>query len=171
MHVFSEHGHRAVLQNWRSWCYLFCWWKDITLATVMLLGFTREPEWITTLCHIKIHRFKLNKTATLERHEVLKIEDRVQCRMCFAHQRQGETCCIGGIILQGITEEVKKQAEQRINCRFIMYVPGIHKLALKNNQIGRSYGKSAESKKNKRARYYVEFAQKHNRGTIVERYL
>ena len=42
---------------------------------------------------------------------------------CFKYQRPGETLCICGSILQGTTEGVTKQAEQRINSRFIMYVP------------------------------------------------
>ena len=37
-------------------------------------------------------------------------------------------------MLQGITEEVKKKDEQRINSRFIMSVSGIQKLALKNTE-------------------------------------
>ena len=37
-------------------------------------------------------------------------------------------------MLQGITEEVKKKDEQRINSRFIMSVRGIQKLALKNTE-------------------------------------
>ena len=67
----------------------------------------------------------------LERYEVLKIEDRVQCLTCFKYQRPGETFCTSGSILQGITAKVKKQAKQRTNSRFIMYVLGVHKLALK----------------------------------------
>ena len=62
--------------------------------------------------------------------------------------------------LQGITEEVKKQAEQRIS--------SVHDLALKKTQRGRRYGKSAESRKLTRARDYLDSAQKHC-GTIVER--
>ena len=64
------------------------------------------------------------QNGNLERHEVLKIEDRVQCHTGFRYQRPGETFRTCRSILQGITAEVKKQAEQRINSRFIMYVPG-----------------------------------------------
>ena len=72
----------------------------------------------------------------LERHEVLNIEDRVQCHTCFKDRRPGEIFCTCGSILEGITAEVKKRAEQRISSRFIIYVPGIHRLSLKNIQKG-----------------------------------
>ena len=92
-------------------------------------------------------------------------------KICFKYQRQGETFCSCGSIPQGITEEVKKQAEQRINSRLIMYVPGIHTLALNNTQSDRRYGNSADSQKLKKARAYLNSAKKDNYGTIVERYL
>ena len=76
-----------------------------------------------------------------------------------------------GSMLQVITEEVKKLAEQRINSRFIMYVPGVHNLALKNIQRGRRYGNSAESHQLKKARAYLGPTEKQNYGTVVERYL
>ena len=62
-------------------------------------------------------------------------------------------------------QAVKKQAEQRINSRFIMYVPGIHNLSLENTQWGRRYGNSAESQK------LMNSFRKHNCGTTVERNL
>ena len=55
-------------------------------------------------------------------------------------------------MLQGITEEVKKQADQRIHSRIIMYVPGVDDLVVKNAQRGRRSGTSAKSHKLKRAR-------------------
>ena len=64
-----------------------------------------------------------------QRQEVLKVEDRVRCQPCFKYQRQSETLCTCGSSRQGITEEVKKQTDQRINGRFIMYVPSVHNLA------------------------------------------
>ena len=73
-------------------------------------------------------------------------------------------------MLQGITEGVKKQAEQRISSRFIMYVPVVHDSALKKTESGRRDGKSAGSQKPKRARDYFDSAQKHNCGTIVGPY-
>ena len=73
--------------------------------------------------------------------------------------------------VQGITEGVKKQAEQRISSRFIMYVLGVHDLILKKTQRGRRNGKSAESQKLKRARDYWNSAQKshlrNNRGALL----
>ena len=64
----------------------------------------------------------------------------------------------------------KKQAEQRISSRFIMYVLGIHDLSFKNTQRSRRSGKSAESQKLKKTRDSLDSAQKHKCGTTVERY-
>ena len=110
------------------------------------------------------------QTATLERHEMSKMEDRVQCPKWCRYSRPVETCCGCGRMLQGLTKEVKKQAEQRISSRFIMYVLGIHKSALKNIQGSRRCGNSAESQKHTRARDNLNSAKKHTCGTIVERY-
>ena len=75
------------------------------------------------------------QNGNLERHEVSKIEERVQCRRCLRYQRPRETFCgCDFCLLQGIIDEVKKQAEQRSSSRYIMYVPGIHDIALKNTQ-------------------------------------
>ena len=65
------------------------------------------------------------QSGNLERQEVSKIEDLVQCPKCFWYERRGETCCGCGRTLQGITEEVKNQEEQRINSRITMYVPTV----------------------------------------------
>ena len=80
---------------------------------------------------------------------VLKIEGCVQRKKVI---QISKTFGTSGSILQGISEEVKKQAEQRINSRFIMYVSGVHNKALKNNQRRRLLGKSAESQKLKKAK-------------------
>ena len=64
--------------------------------------------------------------SNLERDAVSKIEDRVRCRKCWIYQRLGLTFCGQGRMLTDITEEVKKQTEQRISSRYIMYVPDIH---------------------------------------------
>ena len=74
-------------------------------------------------------------------------------------------------MLQGITEEVKKQAEQRINSQFIMWVRGIQKLALKNAQRVDVMETLQNHKTIKMTRDYLESAKKHNYGTIVERYM
>ena len=78
----------------------------------------------------KIHA---EHNGNMERHEVSKIEDRVQCRRCPRNSRPGETLCGCGRVLQGITEEVRKQAEQRISSRLIMYVPGMEHLKTRKN--------------------------------------
>ena len=68
-------------------------------------------------------------------------------------------------MLQGITEEVKKQAEQPINSRFV-YVPEIHDLGLENTQGGRRNGNSAGSQKLK-AIDYMGSAKKCKKGIYV----
>ena len=88
----------------------------------------------------------LNKTATWN-----DMKDRVQCQICFTYQRPGEASCPFGRMVQGITEEVKQLAEERISSRFIMYVLRIHDLTLKNTQRGRRYGHRCRiTKKNSR---------------------
>ena len=72
-----------------------------------------------------------------------------------------------GSMLQGITEEIKKQAEQRINSRFIMYVPGVHNVALKNTQKGvDAMEKSAESRKLQKSKRLTWIPR---RSTIADR--
>ena len=48
------------------------------------------------------------------------------------YSRPSETFCSCGSILKGMTEEVKKEAGQRINSRIIMYVFVLQNIALKN---------------------------------------
>ena len=73
---------------------------------------------------------------------------------------------------QGITGEVKKQAEQRINSRCTMYVTGIHNLALKKTQKGSTLWKLCRiAKTEKKARDYLGSAKKQIYGTIMERHL
>ena len=50
---------------------------------------------------------------------------------CPSYSRAGDTYCGCGRMVQGITDEVGNQTEQRIGSRFIMYVPGISDLASK----------------------------------------
>ena len=117
--------------------------------------------------HSEIH---VEPNENLERHDVSKIEDRVQCQICLRYQRTGETFCTCGRMAQGLTEEAKKQAEQRISSPFIMYVLCIHDLASKKTKSGRHCGKPTESQQLKRAKDDLDSAQKHNCGTIVDRY-
>ena len=71
-------------------------------------------------------------------------------------------------VLQGITEEVKKQAEQRISGRFIMCVPGVH-VSIENIPKGVHTVENLQNRKNsKRAKVYLDSAQKLNCGTIAE---
>ena len=55
------------------------------------------------------------QSGNLERHEVSTIDDRVRCRRCPRYQGPSQSVCDSGRMLQGITEEVKKQAEERIS--------------------------------------------------------
>ena len=52
-----------------------------------------------------------------------------------------------------------------------MFVPGIHKLALKNTQKVSTLWKICRTKKLKRARDFLNSEQKLNCGTTVDRYL
>ena len=74
-------------------------------------------------------------------------------------------------MLQGIAEEVNKQADQRISSRFITYVPDVHDLALNTQRVGAMKVQQNRKKKLKRNQDYYDFEKKHNCGTIVERYL
>ena len=110
------------------------------------------------------------QNGNLQRPEVSKIEDRVQCQTRVKYQKSRrdffvlvETCC------KALPRRSSSRQKQRINSRFIMYVPGIHNTALRKIQRGRCYGNSAESPKFRR-RHYLNSAKKQNCGTIVERY-
>ena len=102
-----------------------------------------QKKSITRLYHTEIQKLTLCKTVTWKDMKFSKIGDRVQCQIYFKYQRPGETFCTCGSILQGITEEVNNQAEQRINSRFIMYVHGILQLSIEEYLKGRRYGNFA----------------------------
>ena len=108
----------------------------------------------------------------LERHEVSKIEDRVQCQKCSRYRDQAKHFCGCGRMLKGITKEVKKQAEQRISSRFIMYVRGIHDLALKNTQQRSTPLKirtiTKPQKSNRSVRFRAEAHLPNNRGALPQ---
>ena len=72
-----------------------------------------QKKSITTLYGIEIQNFMLNKTETCNDMNFLKMENRVQCSICFKFEGPGETLCIRGSMPQGTTEEVKKQAGQK----------------------------------------------------------
>ena len=69
-------------------------------------------------------------------------------------------------MVQGIAEELKKQAEQRISSRFIMYVLDIHDSGVRNTLRVRRFGKSAASQKRIRARRITWIPR---RSTIAQR--
>ena len=113
----------------------------------------------------------LNKKSKLERHEISKIEDRVQCQRCLRYHRPGKVFCGYGLMLHGITKEVKKQAEQRIGSRYIMYVPTIHDVAWEypNGSTLWKIGKS--QKLENREKDHFDAAKKKNCGQIVKLHL
>ena len=108
------------------------------------------------------------RDGNLERHEVSKTEDRVRWPMCFKYQGPGETFWTCGRKLHGITQEVKKQAEQRMNSRFIMYTSW-HWRIPKGVDVKETL-QNHTKKKLQKARDYLNSTMKHNYGKIVERY-
>ena len=84
------------------------------------------------------------------------------------YSRPGETFCCCGRMLQGITDEVKKQAEQRIS-RYIMWVSGIHDLVLKILTGSDAMDNLKNAQKLKWTENYS--AHQHNCGAIVDSYL
>ena len=46
-----------------------------------------QQESITTLCHVGVRGFLLKESGNSERHEVSKLEDRVQCQICFKNTK------------------------------------------------------------------------------------
>ena len=88
------------------------------------------------------------QNGNLERLEVSKIEDRVQRQTCLdIPETKRNISCGCGRMLHGITEKVKKQAEQRNSSRYMMYVPGTDDSVLKKTQRGQRYGKTQQSQK------------------------
>ena len=65
--------------------------------------------------------------------------------------------------LADIIEDAQEEPEHRIRTRFIMHLPGIYDLALKNTHRDRCHGKSEESQKLTRSNDYEESEHKqHN---------
>ena len=96
-----------------------------------------QQESITILYHIEIQKLMLFKTVAWNdmKFSRSKIVFSATCASKIKDQSRQFV----------LTEEVKKQAEQRINSRFTMYVLWAHKLALKNTQRCRRDGNSAAS--------------------------
>ena len=116
-----------------------------------------QQESIASLRHIKIQR--LNQTATGNDMNFQRSRIVFDASKCLRYQRPGETCCNCVRMLQGLTVQVKKRAEQRSSSRFIMCVFGIHDSAFKKTQRGRRCGTSVDSRKLKRARDYKDSAR------------
>ena len=72
---------------------------------------------------------------------------------------------------QSITEEVKKQAEQRISSRIIVYVRDIHDLAQKIPNGVDAMGICRNFKNSKEQKDFLDSAQKYKCRRIVDRYL
>ena len=105
------------------------------------------------------------RNGNLERHEVFKIVDRVQCRNWLRHSRPRETYCGCGRMLQGITDEVWKQAEQRISSRFIVYALGFYDLAFTVPRRTDAMG-NLQNRPNSKKEYITWIART---GTLAER--
>ena len=129
-----------------------------------------QKKSLTAMYQIEIPKFMLYKTVLSNDMEVSK--DRRSCtmpNMLQISKTRRDMLYIWNYATS-ITEEVKNQAEQGINSRFIMYVFGIHKFALKNTPKGRRYGTSAASQILKKARDDLDSSKKDNCGTVVECY-
>ena len=113
---------------------------------------------VTALYHIEIQKLMLYITGHLERHEVVKIEERVGIfhlrKLATGHHRRGP------------------EAGRATNQQSIHHVrPWDSQFSMKNTPRGRRNGNTAESQKLKKAGEYLGSAKKPNYGTIVERYL
>ena len=74
-------------------------------------------------------------------------------------------------MLQGIAEEVNKQAEQRISSRFITYVPDIHDLALNTQRVGAmkvQKNRKKTQKKSRLLRFREEAQLRNDRGALPQ---
>ena len=104
----------------------------------------------------------------LERHEVLKIEDRGQCQTCLEYQRPGEIFVLVEAFYTALPQKSRSKQSNESTVDSIMYVPGFHNLALKNIQRSPRDENSLESQKRKKARAYLGSAKKQNFGTIED---
>ena len=68
------------------------------------------------------------QTGNLDRHDVFKIEERLQCRRCLKYSKPGETYCGCGCIFAGHHQQ-GPGAGRATNPQLI---PGINDSALKN---------------------------------------
>ena len=74
---------------------------------------------------------------------------------------QAEIFCYCGSILQGITEEVKKkQAEKRVNSRFIMYVPWSSQISIEEYSKGSTIWKLCRITKSQASERLLGFRKK-----------
>ena len=130
-----------------------------------------QNELNTYLSHTRIQKLMLKKTATWNdmKFQRSRIVCNAECASDTKDQR--DFFCGCGRMLQDITEEVKKQEEQRTSSRFIMYVLGIHDLAQEQTQRGRRHGTSAESRKLKNSqrlhRFRAETQMRNYRGALL----
>ena len=90
---------------------------------------------------------RAEQNGDLERHEVSKIEDHVQCQMCSRNPIFCKTVCGCGRVLHGI-----RQSNDR-------YVHDVHYLALKDTQRGSTSWKIGSVAKQLKKKYYLDSAQ------------
>ena len=119
-----------------------------------------QQESITTLVPHRDSEFHAVQNGNLNAKNVLEF---LKTRQDILHWWKHDT---------GIAEEVKKQAQQRINSRNIMFDPGIQNLALKISQKWSTLGKLCRITKTSEEHATTWIPQKkHNCRTIEKRYL
>ena len=129
-----ESGNTFLISSFTKQVFEFS--NKSTMLADLIKNYSQEIQKVsnTILCHIKMQRRMWNKTVTW--NDMKFQRSRIvfnAMQKCLRYSRPVETCCDCGRMLQDITEVVKKQAEQRINSRYMMYVLRIHD-ALKNRQ-------------------------------------
>ena len=68
----------------------------------------------------------------LEKHDILLVEARTQCKHCNEYARPGESCCVCGNIPEGLTEEVEEQVREEI---FGNFESSSHRLVHSGNTV------------------------------------
>ena len=96
--------------------------KSVLIADLIKKLCTEKTETSNTIqCHIMIQRFMLSETAIWNDMEFQRSRIVCDAECALDTRDQGDTFPGCGRTLQGNTDEVPKQAEQRISKRFIMY--------------------------------------------------
>ena len=124
-----------------------------------IIPWITQKKSITSMYHSEIQK-SCSTRRILERYEEWRSKIVFNATHALKISKTGRDICTSGSVLQGFTAEVKKQAERRINSRFLMHDTGVQKILLKNSRRGRRYGNSAESQTLKRARGFMGSARR-----------